>query len=197
MGRSCASMRPRHSCAHAHQMDIQVQCAAEALNQGNGPCVSNCFCITGFSGQVRSNGAADIIQRLAHDFRLAGKQESERKRYTDMKDDNFRQGRPRRLLRRSVVFWRALRKRVDCLLKFRSLIRRPIINLANPCSFQFLRRWRNYCFLSYPLTNRYPRQLLLRRLKRLLLVLYLLHSCSHAVMLHLRNTETLAWVEQK
>ena len=66
MGRSCVSMRPRHSCVHAHQVDIQVQCAAEALNQGNGPCVSNC--------------AADIIQRLAHDFRLAGKQEPERKR---------------------------------------------------------------------------------------------------------------------
>jgi hypothetical protein len=52
MGRSCASLRPRHSCVHAHQMDIQVQRAAEALNQGDGPCVSRRYCITGFSGQA-------------------------------------------------------------------------------------------------------------------------------------------------
>ena len=37
MGRSCASMRPRHSCLHAHQMDIQVQRAAKTLNQSDSP----------------------------------------------------------------------------------------------------------------------------------------------------------------
>ena len=83
MGRSCASLRPRHSCVHAHQMNVQIQRAAEALNQGDGPCVSRRFCKTGFPGQVRSNGAVDNTQRLAHDFGLAGKQEPERKRHAE------------------------------------------------------------------------------------------------------------------
>ena len=65
------------------KMDIQVQRAAEALNQGDGPRVSSRFCITGFPGQVRSNGAADNTQRLAHDFGLAGKQKPERKRHAE------------------------------------------------------------------------------------------------------------------
>ena len=65
------------------KMDIQVQRAAETLNQSDGPCVSRRFRITGFSGQVRSNGAVDNTQRLTHDFRLAGKQEPERKRHAE------------------------------------------------------------------------------------------------------------------
>jgi len=64
-------------------MNIQIQRAAEALNQGDGPCVSRRFCKTGFPGQVRSNGAVDNTQRLAHDFGLAGKQEPERKRHAE------------------------------------------------------------------------------------------------------------------
>jgi len=35
VGRSCASLRPRHSCVHAHQVDIQIQRASEALDQGD------------------------------------------------------------------------------------------------------------------------------------------------------------------
>jgi len=64
-------------------MDIQLERAAETLNQGDGACVSSRFYITGFSGQVRSNGAVDNTQRLVHDFGLAGKQEPERKRHTE------------------------------------------------------------------------------------------------------------------
>jgi hypothetical protein len=48
------------------EMNIQIQRAAEALNQGDGPCVSRRFCTTGFSGQVHSNGAVDNTQRLTH-----------------------------------------------------------------------------------------------------------------------------------
>ena len=47
-------------------MDIQLERAAETLNQGDGACVSSRFYITGFSGQVRSNGAVDNPQRLTH-----------------------------------------------------------------------------------------------------------------------------------
>ena len=61
------------------KMDIQVQRTAKTLDQGDGTCVSGLFCIAGFPGQVCSNGAADNTQRLAHDFRLAGKQEPEGK----------------------------------------------------------------------------------------------------------------------
>ena len=65
------------------KMNIQVQRATETLDQGDGACVSRRFCITGFSGQVRSNGAVDDTQRLAHDFGLAGKQKPERKRHAE------------------------------------------------------------------------------------------------------------------
>ena len=64
-------------------MNIQVQRTTETLNQGNCPCVSGRFCITGFPSQVRSNGAVDNTRRLAHDFGLAGEQEPERERYAE------------------------------------------------------------------------------------------------------------------
>ena len=38
----------------------------ETLNQGDGPCASHCFCLTGFSGQVRSHGAVDNTRWPAH-----------------------------------------------------------------------------------------------------------------------------------
>jgi len=46
------------------EMSIQVQRTTKALNQGDGACVSSHFCITGFPGQVRSNGAVDNTQHL-------------------------------------------------------------------------------------------------------------------------------------
>jgi tRNA (cytidine32/uridine32-2'-O)-methyltransferase len=36
MGRSCASMRPRHPCGHAHQVDIEVERTTKTLDQGDG-----------------------------------------------------------------------------------------------------------------------------------------------------------------
>ena len=47
------------------KVNIQVGGNTKALNQGDGTCVSGRFYITGFPGQVRSNGAVDNTQRLA------------------------------------------------------------------------------------------------------------------------------------
>jgi hypothetical protein len=40
MGRSCASMRPRHSSIPAHQVNVQIERTAEALDLRN--CASPC-----------------------------------------------------------------------------------------------------------------------------------------------------------
>ena len=35
VGRSCASLRPGHSCIHAHQVGVEIERRPKSLNQGN------------------------------------------------------------------------------------------------------------------------------------------------------------------
>ena len=61
----------------------RVQCAAKALYQGDSAGVCRSFCVSGFVGQVRGNGAIDYAQHFAHDEGLAGKQKAQRERDTE------------------------------------------------------------------------------------------------------------------
>jgi len=60
------------------KMNIQVQCAAEALDQGHGAGLCCGLCEACLAGQMRGDGAVDNGQRPGHDSGVAVKQEPAR-----------------------------------------------------------------------------------------------------------------------
>ena len=58
------------------EMDVQVQRAAEALDQGHGTSLCKGFCKARFVCQVRGDGAVDDAQYPGHGLGVAGKQKT-------------------------------------------------------------------------------------------------------------------------
>ena len=73
-GRSCASTRPRHSCAHAHQVNIQIQRATEPPDEGDRASLGRPTGKDRFLDQVRGETTVDDAEHPAHDGRAAGEQ---------------------------------------------------------------------------------------------------------------------------
>lgn len=56
------------------EVDIQIERAAEALDQGHGASLYHGICKARFMCQVRGDGSVDDAQHLSHDFGISGKQ---------------------------------------------------------------------------------------------------------------------------
>ena len=61
------------------QMDIQVERAAETLDQGNRAGARGGGCVSGLANEVRGECAIDDAQYVAHDLGTAGVQEAQGK----------------------------------------------------------------------------------------------------------------------
>ncbi len=70
-----------HAVQKQHvEVNIQIQRAAEALDQGHGAGLCHGFCEARLAGQMRGDGAVDDGQRPGHGLGVAGKQEPQWKR---------------------------------------------------------------------------------------------------------------------
>ena len=61
-------------------MDIQIQCAAEALDQRHSASLGGGLCVAGILDEVRGDDAVDDAQYLTHDPGAGGEQEPQRER---------------------------------------------------------------------------------------------------------------------
>lgn len=68
---------PGHSCVHAHQVNVDVQCTAEALDQGDRACLGRLVGMARFLDQMRGDDAVNDAQHSAHDLRPAGEQKAQ------------------------------------------------------------------------------------------------------------------------
>ena len=61
-------MRPRHSCVHAHQVNIEIERAAKTLDQRHGAGVGRLPGEPCLLDQMRGDRAVDDTQHLPHDL---------------------------------------------------------------------------------------------------------------------------------
>ncbi len=74
-----------HAVEEQHvEVNVEIQRAAETLDEGDGASASRGVCVTGLVGQMRGNGAVDDAQHTPHDIWATGKQKAQWERYASL-----------------------------------------------------------------------------------------------------------------